>query len=243
MADEIPFEEAGEFVLGTLRPEERLDFLRRLAREPGAVDAVLAWQERLAPIALAIDPVDPPAGLEQRVMEAIGIAPVRAAASNDNQAGRWRIATAAASLVALVAAGLALRPHATMMPVPSIRPTAAVQPIALRTTAVAALSAEGQTPGLFVTYDKVSGKMRIVPVGLTPDEAHSYELWLIEGKNAPKPMGLVDAREPAERSVGTGMAVGATFAISREPVGGSTTGAPTGPVLFSGPLVAISPET
>ncbi|MDO6412967.1 anti-sigma factor [Sphingomonas sp. BIUV-7] len=240
MAEDFP-EDAGEFVLGTLPPDERRDFLRRLAREPATVDAVRSWQERLAPLALAIEPVEPPRELERRVLEAIGIAPIVPAA-NDNQAGRWRIATAAASLVALVAAGLALRPHETTMPVPNVRPTA-VQPIALRTTAIAALSAQGQTPGLFVTYDKVSGRMRIVPVGLTPDEAHSYELWLIEGKNAPKPMGLVDAKLPGERRVGSAMAMGATFAISREPVGGSTTGAPTGPVLFSGPLVAISPET
>ncbi|QJU59573.1 hypothetical protein HL653_19055 [Sphingomonas sp. AP4-R1] len=241
MAEEPFIDEAGEFVLGTLPPDERRDFLRRLAREPAAVDAVLAWQERFAPLALAIEPVDPPRGLEQRVMDAIGIAPVaRPRASNDNQAGRWRIATAAASVVALVAAGLALRPHETTLPVPTVNP-GAVQPIALNTTAVAALSAEGQTPGLFVTYDKVSGRMRIIPVGLTPDEAHSYELWLIEGKNAPKPMGLVDAKLGADRRVGSNVTTGATFAISREPVGGSPTGAPTGPVLFSGPLVSIAP--
>lgn len=242
MADETPFEQAGEFVLGTLPPDERREFLRVLARDPAAVEAVRSWQERLAPFALAIPPVDPPRELERRVMEAIGIAPVVPRASNDNQAGRWRIATAAASLVALVAAGLALRPHDTTMPVPRVNPTA-VQPISLQTTAVAALSAEGQTPGLFVTYDKVSGRMRIVPVGLTPDQAHSYELWLIEGKNAPKPMGLVDAKTGADRRVGTNMAVGATFAVSREPVGGSPTGAPTGPVLYSGPLVSLSPTT
>lgn len=239
MAEDAFFEDAGEFVLGTLPPEERLTFLRRLAREPGAVEAVQTWQERLAPLALAIPPVQPPVELERRVIEAIGIAPVVPSASNDNQAARWRIATAAASLVALVAAGLALRPQETTMPVPRVSPNAAVQPIALRTTAIAALSAEGQTPGLFVTYDKVTGRMRVVPVGLTPDEAHSYELWLIEGKNAPRPMGLVDARTGAERRVGTTMPAGATFAVSREPVGGSPTGAPTGPVLFSGPLVAL----
>lgn len=239
MAEESFYEDAGEFVLGTLPPDERRLFLRRLAREPAAVEAVQTWQERFAPLALAIPPVQPPVELERRVMEAIGIAPVVPAASNDNQAARWRIATAAASLVALVAAGLALRPQETTMPVPRVSPNAAVQPISLRTTAVAALSAEGQTPGLFVTYDKVTGRMRVIPIGLTPDEAHSYELWLIEGKNAPKPMGLVDAKTGAERRIGTTMAAGATFAISREPVGGSPTGAPTGPVLFSGPLVAL----
>jgi anti-sigma-K factor RskA len=239
----MPLEDAGEFVLGTLPADERREFLRRLAREPAAVDAVLAWQERLAPLALAIEPIEPPQGLEQRVMEAIGIVPARPVASNDNREGRWRIATAAASLVALVAAGLALRPHETTMPVPSVNSTTAVQPISLPTTAVAALSAEGQTPGLFVTYDKASGQMRIVPIGLTADEAHSYELWMIEGKNAPKPMGLVDAKLGAQRSVGRNMTMGATFAISREPVGGSTTGAPTGPVLYSGPLVSLSPTT
>lgn len=239
MAEDTLFEEAGEFVLGTLSADERRAFLRRVAREPDAAVAVQSWQERLSPLALAIPAVDPPGGLEQRVMSAIGMAPARSLPSNDNQAARWRIATAAASLCALVAAGLALRPHETTMPVPRVNSTAAVQPIALRMTAVAALSAEGQTPGLFVTYDKVTGRMRVVPVGLTADEAHSYQLWLIEGKNAPKPMGLVDAKTAAEHRIGSAVTMGTTFAISREPLGGSPTGAPTGPVLFSGPLVAI----
>jgi len=238
VVEDTPTEEAGEFVLGTLPPDERREFLRRLAREPAAVDAVRLWQDRLAPLALAIAPVDPPKGLEGRIMQAIGGGTVQPAA-NDNRVARWRIATAAASLVALLGAGLALRPRETTMPVPRVKTTTAAQPIAPRTTAIAALSAEGRTPGLFVTYDKASGRMRIVPIGLTPDEAHSYELWLIEGTKAPKPMGLVDASAPGERRVGSNVAVGTTFAISREPVGGSPTGAPTGPVLYSGPLVAL----
>lgn len=241
MAEDPLFETAGEYVLGTLTPDERRDFLRRLVREPEAAAAVRYWQERLAPLALTAEDVPPPPTLEARVLGAIASGtPI---AANDNRVGRWRLSAIAASLVALIAVGLAVRPGTETLPVPQGQPPA-VQTIAYQQpTAIAALSPEGQKPGLFITYDKASGRLHVMPVGLTADEAHSYELWLIAGKNAPKPMGLVRPGQTSEHRIGDAMPMGSTLAISREPVGGSPTGLPTGPVLYSGPLVAVSPTT
>jgi anti-sigma-K factor RskA len=44
---------------------------------------------------------------------------------------------------------------------------------------------------------------------------------------------------PVSESVRDKLASGAVFAISVEPAGGSTTGAPTGPVVAAGDLKAI----
>lgn len=249
MADEDLHALAGEYVLGTLTADERREFLRRLAREPEAVVAVLEWQEKLAPLALALDEVAPPVDLLGRIETAISDVPARrvpgrAAAANDNRAARWRMTAIAAALVAVVSAGIGLRHgHLTQSAQAPGGPLPAIQPVSLTSaTGIAALSEKGQTPGLFVTYDRETGRIKVLPVGLTPDARHSFELWLIKGKAAPKPMGLVDARKPETRGARIDTSGGITFALSVEPVGGSPTGLPTGPVIYSGPLVQVPPE-
>ena len=227
--------QAGEFALGTLDGGERHAFLRRLAREPMAVEAVRDWQERLAPLALALDPVEPPQALLARIEGSIAGIGARPVAANDNTLLRWRIATLAAGLVALVAAGLALRPA----PVPQAAPApVAVQPVSL-TTGIAALSTGGSTPGLFVTYDQGTHRLKVVPVAIPADARHSFELWVIRGKAAPKPMGVIDTARGGVQGSRIAPTDDITLAVSREPLGGSPTGAPTGPVLYTGKLVTL----
>jgi anti-sigma-K factor RskA len=72
-----------------------------------------------------------------------------------------------------------------------------------------------------------------------PDK--SLELWALPTGQAPKSLGLVTASgkaalklvAAADQSLGDIPAL----AVSLEPRGGSPTGAPTGPVLFSGPCI------
>lgn len=68
----------------------------------------------------------------------------------------------------------------------------------------------------------------------------SLELWALPRDGKPKSLGLVGAErallrlaDTAERSLGNVPAL----AISLEPQGGSPSGQPTGPVLYSGPCV------
>lgn len=225
---------AGEFALGTLDGDERRAFLRRLARDPAAVAAVQAWQERLAPLALSIDEVAPPPGLFAGIERMIDSGAPRAA--NDNRAGRlWQGTAIAATLAAIVAGTLLMR--TTVPGEQAARPA----PLAVRTvtatSGIAALSAQGATPGLFVTYDKASGKVRVVPVGLTPSAQHDFELWMIKGAAAPKPMGVISPSRAAERIAPNAAGGDVSFAVSVEPLGGSPTGAPTGPVVYSGKLI------
>lgn len=236
MADEDFDSLAGEYVLGTLDAEERRAFLRRLGRDPGAVSAVVAWQERLAPLALALEPVEPPATLFPRIEAALDGA--RPMAANDNRAGWWRAAAIAATMVAVVGLGFAFEQRRPLVPEPASTPIAAATASA-RFTAVAALSEKGQTPVLFVAYDRATGRIEIVPSAVDADAAHSLQLWLIQGKAAPRPVGLVDPARAARLRAPDHVLPNATFAVSREPVGGSPTGLPTGPVLWSGSIVAI----
>jgi anti-sigma-K factor RskA len=219
MADELDLA-AAEYVLGTLDGAERRAFAGRLAGDPAAARAVASWSERLAPMLTAIPEVEPPAGAWRKIEAAIG----RDAAANDNSAVRWRIATLAASLVALAMTGVAWRESAS--------PTAPA--------AVAALSSQGGAPAVLVTYDRSARRLRIMPVAMPVQPGRSFELWMIAGGAAPKSMGLLGDHAfglpivPADET---------TFAVSVEPVGGSPTGAPTGPVLWSGKLMPVSPDT
>ena len=58
---------AGEAVLGTATPEERAAVLERLSQDPDFEAEVAAWESRLAPLAEAVRPVDPPPGLWARI--------------------------------------------------------------------------------------------------------------------------------------------------------------------------------
>ena len=65
----------------------------------------------------------------------------------------------------------------------------------------------------------------------------SYELWSIAPNEAPKSLGVVE-QASLSRDLPVDPAGDLTLAISLEPKGGSPTGAPTGPVVFTGALVA-----
>jgi anti-sigma-K factor RskA len=234
--EEDIFSLAGEYALGTLDASERLAFMRLLARNPLAVEALKDWQQRLAPLALSLEPIDPPAHLFPRIESSIaGEKAQQPVAANDNRVARWRFASLAAGLVALVAAGFALRPGETPVAPP---PQIVMQPVALA-SGVAALTEPGSTPALIVTHDRKTGQLKVIPVNMPDDTLHSFELWAIKGTAAPTPMGLIDPRKQTAQLSKVLTDEGVTLAVSREPVGGSPTGQPTGPVLWTGKIVSL----
>jgi anti-sigma-K factor RskA len=72
----------------------------------------------------------------------------------------------------------------------------------------------------------------------TPPSAHAYELWgIAPHATRPVPLGVISASgEMKLAALPKGMSAGATLAISIEPPGGSPTGLPTGPVVYTGVL-------
>jgi anti-sigma-K factor RskA len=81
----------------------------------------------------------------------------------------------------------------------------------------------------------------------TPEPGRSYELWLVSDRfPQPRSLGLVGEQEytvrPTLASFDPDTIRRATYAVSLEPQGGSPTGVPTGPVLFGGELIEVSPR-
>jgi anti-sigma-K factor RskA len=200
-------------------------FAHRLAR----------WTARLSPLFDEVDPVTPPEDLWSRIERQ-----TRARApANDNGLrkglNRWRVfAGGMTAVAAALAIMLLTRPVAPVKPGP---PTAASSPL------VASLSNDEQRLVLVASFDPNNQRIVIGAGGLGPPTGHSHEVWVIPADGKPRSIGLLSPRPEAaigvRRDVAELIKAGATMAVSLEPAGGSPTGAPTGPVIASGPLHRI----
>lgn len=222
---------AAEYALGTLEESEARAAQALYDSDAGFAHETERWRERLALLDQATAPIAPPERLLPEILRRIG----QSAVSNVTPILRlrrelvfWRGATAA--LTALAAALV------IYVAVPS-------KPAAQPQTFVAVLQTNGKEPAFLAAIDVPHHVIAIRRVGAPPAEQHSYELWALgAGRKAPQSLGVVDAvaRIPTDRlrKTGSGALRDTTFAISLEPQGGSPTGAPTGPVLFVGKLIA-----
>jgi len=107
---------------------------------------------------------------------------------------------------------------------------------------VAVLSdARTQKPALLVSAGRWSSALRVKTLDPAIHAANaSLELWALPKGGKPKSLGVVSGARAvlqlgssADRSLGDVP----MLAVSLEPKGGSPTGLPTGPVLYSGPCV------
>ncbi len=222
---------AAEFALGSLPAVEREEAEALIKSDPLFAMQVKAWERRLIPLALALVPVEAPPRIRGAVMKAIaGDRPdASTIISLQRKAATWRWATVgtsaiAASLAAFIAVGTSSKPLTDQR-------------------YVAVLQAEGPGPAFLASIDLANGKISVRTVGATAQPGKSYELWAVgAGRAKPQSLGVIDAsfHIPAAKlgKIDPAALNDTLFAVSLEPEGGSPTGEATGPVLFTGKLVA-----
>jgi anti-sigma-K factor RskA len=112
---------------------------------------------------------------------------------------------------------------------------------------VAVLQPNPDQPAFILTVDVANRTASVRRVAGGPPPGKSYELWLVSDRfPAPRSLGLVSdefARPAALANYDQTVISNATYAVSLEPEGGSPTGAPTGPVLFTAKLVDAVPPS
>jgi len=234
---------AAEFALGTLRGRARQRFRRFMAEDPALAAAVQDWELRLAPMAAAVAPVQPPARVWRAIRERIGAAPPRSGGLWANVAFWRNLGLAASGMAAGLLAAIAfIAPQA---------PSPAPAPVVIRVpsnemgaTYLAVLSdPKTQKPMLVVSAGRNANELWVKtldPAIHVPDR--SLELWALPPGQAPKSLGVV---APSEKMTALKLVAAAdlafadvpALAVSLEPAGGSPTGAPTGPVLYTGPFL------
>jgi anti-sigma-K factor RskA len=161
----------------------------------------------------------------------------------------WRQMTVAAgaiaALLAIFVAVAAVAPG--RLGLVKVAPAPVAQgPAPLGARLVAALQQEPTGPAFLLTVDPQRRNLIVRRVSATPETGRSYELWLISSRfPAPRSLGVVGNDEYTERAIPAGIEVDAirdaSYAVSLEPAGGSPSGVPTGPILFTGKLVEAVP--
>jgi anti-sigma-K factor RskA len=219
---------AAEFALGTSPPRVRRR-LAAVARRDRVVGAALSeWERRIAVLADQVPGTTPPPRVWRNIVTRLGLDPDRP--SEREVAGRrratfWRT-LAIASLVGVVVLGIAewRRP-------PSVVPA----PL------VVILSGADAKVGLIATASRGERYLTIKTVGnASPGDDKAFELWALPQAGPPQALGVIPkgdiVRVPLPNPVDETLSNIPTLAVSVEPPGGSPSGKPTGPVLYSGPI-------
>lgn len=227
---------AAEYVVGVLTSEERAQAERRIAAEPGFAAEVADWQERLMPLLAEIEPETPPRVVWMRVAAQLGVSATRPAGVW-NSVAVWRGVAAVASVATAVAvAALVLTPPRVVIE-PGAAPAAA--PVL---TSIALLKEEAGPTSFVVTLDKAHDRLIVATVAGQAQADRSFELWVLPEGQAPVSLGVLNGREALV--LDTAKLLGpdgetASLAITLEPLGGSPSGDPTGPIVASGALSPV----
>jgi anti-sigma-K factor RskA len=217
---------AGEYVLGQLEGDERRAAEARLGADAAFRSAVAAWERRLQPLSDMADEASPPAGTFERVLARLDAQPAAQPTGSNvivlrRAVTRWKITSAIVGAAAAVLAGIVVVDRTQVPP---------------QSEFVAILTAEGAKPAFVATVDTTKGTISVRRVAIAAPEDKSYELWAIPPGGAPQSLGVVE-QASYRHALNLPASTDLTFAISLEPKGGSKTGAPTGPVVFTGTLV------
>jgi len=207
---------AAEYVLGTLRGRARSRFEHWRGSSALVADHCEIWEQHLAPMAERLRPMAPPPEALARIKRRLGLtAPAGL---------RWASALA---VVALLVAMLAYWPAAR-----------APQPDRVATINTPAGSLQWRV-------ELYTQRARLVvrsPALTVKPSARDYELWALPAGAPPVSLGVMPVRGETSLALNDtqrrALAHASQIAVSVEPVGGSPTGQPTGPVVFVAPLRA-----
>ncbi len=218
---------AAQHALGTLPARARMRLARMAQTDTVVAGAIRSWEQRLSPLAEGGPPITPSPRLWKVIALRLGLEPVRAAAPALwwNRVAFWR-GLALAGFVAAFALGITL-----LAPTPQV-PEQAI---------VAVLAGQDAKPALIASIGRADRILTVKAVDaavVPPDKA--LELWMLPDGQPPRSLGVLPrgavARITLPNVPEIAFANVPALAVSLEAAGGSTTGAPQGPVLYSGKL-------
>jgi anti-sigma-K factor RskA len=218
---------AAAYALGTLGPRPRRRLAAVALRDPVVASALRQWEWRLAALSEGAPGITPPPRVWERIRSRLGLADAGSArkappSSWWSSLALWR-GLAVAGFALAVALGISQF-------APSVRPYESV---------VVVLAGPDAKPALIATAERGSRSLTVKAVtDLAVARDRALELWMLPDGRPPQSLGLIPAagigRVPLQAPAGVALQGIPALAVSLEPPGGSPTGAPTGPVLYTG---------
>ncbi|MBC8996333.1 anti-sigma factor [Pseudomonas sp. N40(2020)] len=227
--DDDPDMLIAEYVLGVLTREERDRVQAMAALNPHYQSTIAAWQHHFAEWIAQVPESNPPAdswcAIEQQLFPS-ETSPQPRSTGWWNNLRFWRWTATA------LAAGLLVTVFILQPPVPNTRP--------------AMLARLEQSNGytLFTATINLDGRSVLFVRTRSADwENKSAQAWVISTDGKPHSLGLLPANAAVTLSVPSELAAtlgdGAVLAVSLEPLNGSPTGLPTGPVIAKGKISSL----
>ena len=209
---------AAEYTLGTLRGPARRRFERLCAESASARRAQYRWEDDWSALSRALPLVQPAARVWTNVSRQLF--GEHAPRPRQRRWRPWQLAAAAGLLAVVLIVGLIVRQAA---------------PPPLQTIAV--LGTDPAHPVWRLERRLPLTALTIQVVGTVPPTAgKSYELWALPPGAAPVSLGVLPVAGRAERTLSgpqrAALLAADKVAVSVEPVGGSPTGSPTGPIVI-----------
>ena len=239
-----PADLAGEFALGLLDGEDRRAAQSQLARDPVFRVDVAQWRGMLAPLLDEVVEVAPPARLWPTIERQIAATAASGRSQgNDNVVQLrkrlvvWRSVAAGAMALAASLALVVLTRPASVAPPPAVQAPVAAP--------LLAMLGDEENGGLMVAkWEPAARRMTIAaPQTIELESGRVQELRIIQANGTPRSLGVLANGDRSELEIVPAMSQqlqsGATLAVSVEPLGGSPTGLPTGPVIATGKLGLI----
>lgn len=217
---------AAEYVLGTLSGKARKRFEQFLIEDPALQILVDRWSAKLNPLGRTLPPIKPPKRVWRNIEKRLNLKP---GSGFWSRLWVWRSLAAMASTAALIMA-VFLGGYFQVEPTPVF--VSVVQ--------------NDQAQSVWLISADVK-QNRVVVQNLNPQTIipeKDFELWLLPAKQQPPiSIGIIqgkgDVQLVLKPPINKALHTSVGMAVSLEPRGGSPTGAPTGPVLYSGAVKSI----
>ena len=213
---------AVDFILGAMRGAARRRFQQLIMAKPAVRQTVWRWEQHLNPLAESLPATLPNQRVWQHIQQRLGWAGPQIVELRSTRRPVWvGLAPAASLLLAVVM----LRPMFISPP---------QQEIAVFQTS------DAKAWWLVSKADRKLTVKATTAVG--EKQLNDYQLWMLPANGAaPVSLGLLP--QQGEQildwpAAADGITI-AALAVSLEPRGGSPTGAPTGPVLFTAEIITI----
>lgn len=215
-----------------------------MATQPEVLDNVLAWEQRLSPMVLALDPVTPSELIWRRIYRDINLPDLKEKQpSVIQQRPFWHSAAVIVLTIglAITSAGwwrTASQPAETVVKT-EVETVIKIQP---EVATISVITAKEKTLWVARLYPQ-SARLDINVQSLPAAQPNKdYQLWTLQDNGIPVSLGLLPKLGRASLTLDDNtldaLSRSEMLAVSLEPLGGSPEAVPTGPVLFTSALLA-----